>query len=122
MRTSQAIAAAGLRTFANIAGCWQLTLEQQARVLGFSHEAELQRLLGGAAPGLTDEQAERLSLVFGIWQALETLLPDAKAADGWIWRANAAPIFGGHPAARLLTSGRLDDLRALHAYVMSETN
>ena len=47
---------------------------------------------------LSRDTLERISYILGIWKALQILLPDPAAADAWIRKPNAAPLFSGKPA------------------------
>jgi hypothetical protein len=60
---------------------------------------------------------ERISYVLGIYKALQVLLPDAAAADGWVRRPNAAPPFGGRSALERMLSGNVADLFLVRQYL-----
>ena len=66
---------------------------------------------------LRPDTFERLSYVFGIYKALHLLFPDATSADGWIHRANDAPLFAGRPAIERMGSGRVVDLARVREYL-----
>jgi len=74
--------------------------------LSFSNLAPLDRHL-----------LERLSHLFGIYSALHILFPVAARADGWIRKANAAPLFGGHPALERMLGGQVADLYVVRQYL-----
>lgn len=112
--------AAGVRTFSRIGDCWQLKREQRARLLGLADGVEFDHVLAAPERYCTDERLQRMSLVFGIWKALGTLLPDQRQADTWLSRSNTTAPFGGRPAQDLMTTGRIEDLRAVHQYLMSK--
>jgi len=43
--------------------------------------------------------------------------PVAARADGWIRKANAAPLFGGHPALERMLGGQVADLYVVRQYL-----
>jgi hypothetical protein len=115
---SSDLSAAGLRAFFNIARDWELSAEEQITLLGSPGRSTFFKWK--AAPQsarLGRDTLERLSLILGIYKALQILLPDPKAADTWIRRPNAAPPFGGHPAIDRLLAGNISDLVAVRQYL-----
>mgnify|MGYP003529891926 CR=1 FL=1 len=103
------LAAAGLRAFARIAEQWGLAIDEQRRLLGepprstfFAWRKSPQHA------ALTRDTLERLSLLLGIYKALQVLLPDADAADAWVRKPNSA--FGGSSALALMLGGNVGDL------------
>ncbi len=108
---------AGLRTFFRIADRWKLTDYEQARILGLNVIPELDTLRSGGAPQLQAATLERLSYVFGIYQAINTLLPIPARADNWIRAANSAAIFGGRAPIDRMAGGSVTDLQAVRHYL-----
>ena len=45
------------------------------------------------------------------------LLPDNRAADEWVRRANEAPLFGGRSALDRMLSGNVADLYTVRQYL-----
>lgn len=110
--------AAGLRAFERIAAAWQLSIDEQLRLLGqpprstfFAWRKHPERA------SLSRDTLERLSYLLGIWKSLEILLPDAAAADAWVRRPNAAPAFGGRSALERMLAGNVSDLHAVRVYL-----
>ena len=66
---------------------------------------------------LTRDTLERLSYVLGIYKALQVLLPSPEAADAWVRKPNAAPLFGGKPALARMLSGNVADLYVVRQYL-----
>jgi Protein of unknown function (DUF2384) len=106
---SSQMAAAGLRAFARMADHWALSIDEQRRLLGepprstfFAWRKSPQHA------ALTRDTLERLSLLIGIYKALQILLPEAQAADAWIKKPNSA--FGGSSALALMLGGNVGDL------------
>jgi hypothetical protein len=58
--------------------------------------------------------------VFGIYKALQILLPDAAAADAWVRKANDAQGFGGRSALAKMLSGNVADLYEVRRYLDAE--
>ncbi len=111
---------AALRTYFNIARAWALNEAQTMRLLGFDEHSRSTYFKWKKAPDsarLSRDKLERLSYVFGIYQALQVLLPDPAAADGWLRRPNTAAPFGGRPALDRLLSGQVADLFIVREYL-----
>lgn len=109
--------AAALRTFFNIANAWRLPAGVQMAVLGLRSRATFSRWKENEAVALSPDTIERLSYIFGIYKALQVLLPDSKAADEWIHKPNEAPVFGGRPAIERLAAGHVADLYQVRQYL-----
>lgn len=118
--TSRQMAAAGLRAFARIAQAWQLSVDEQLVLLGqpgrstyFAWRKQPEQA------SLSRDTLERLSNLLGIWKGLQILLPDEAAADAWVRKPNAAPIFGGRSALQHMLGGNLSDLNLVRRYLDS---
>ena len=112
------MSAAGLRAFFRIASAWDLSADEQIVLLGkpgrstfFKWKAEPQ------TARLNHDTLERLSLLLGIYKALQILLPQPSAADSWIKRPNSAPPFGGRRALDRMLAGNISDLVAVRQYL-----
>jgi hypothetical protein len=112
------MSAAGLRTFQRIAEAWQLTVDEQLRLLGqpprstfFAWRKQPERA------SLSRDTLERLSNLLGIYKSLQLLLPDPKAADAWVRQPNAAPLFGGGTALQRMLGGNVSDLNLVRRYL-----
>lgn len=112
------MAAAGLRAFTRLAEAWQLTVDEQIRLLGeparstfFAWRKHPERA------SLPRDTLERLSNLLGIWKSLQILLPDPAAADAWVRRPNAAPPFGGRSALDRMLAGNVSDLHLVRRYL-----
>ena len=107
--SSAAMAAAGLRAFARISADWGLSTDEQRRLLGEPPRSTF--FAWRRAPDkavLSRDTLERLSLLLGIYKALQILLPDAVAADAWVKKPNSA--FGGSSALAVMLGGNVGDL------------
>ncbi|MFN5049475.1 antitoxin Xre/MbcA/ParS toxin-binding domain-containing protein [Roseateles sp.] len=114
---SPAAAAAGLRTFFNIAQAWGLSNEEQQRLLGCGRTTFFDWKAGRIRRGLDGATLERLSHLFGTYAALQILLPLPERANAWIRRANSAPLFGGGTALERMLGGQVSDLYAVRQYL-----
>ena len=112
------MSAAGLRAFFNIARDWDLSAEEQIVLLGSPGRSTYFKWKAAPATArLGRDTLERLSLLLGIYKALQILLPQASAADTWIKRPNSAPPFGGRRALDRMLAGNISDLVAVRQYL-----
>ena len=104
-----------LRSFFRIAALWGLTVDEQITLLGAPARSTYfkWRQTQGAGARLPRDTIERISYILGIYKALQILLPDPAAADGWVRRPNQAAPFGGEPALARMLSGNVADLFAV---------
>ncbi|QPF74245.1 DUF2384 domain-containing protein [Roseateles sp. DAIF2] len=110
-------AAAALRTFFNIAKAWELSNEEQQRLLGCGRTTFFDWKAGRIKRGLDGATLERLSHLFGIYAALQILLPIPERANAWMRRPNSAPLFGGGTALERLLGGQVSDLFVVRQYL-----
>ena len=62
-------------------------------------------------PGtLSFDTLTRLSLVLGIYKALQLLYPEPALADAWVRLPNSNEIFGGKPPLALMVDDGIDGL------------
>jgi hypothetical protein len=112
------MSAAGLRAFFKIADAWALSTEEQIVLLGVPGRSTFFKWKQSPETArLGRDTLERLSLILGIFKALQILLPEPAAADTWIKRANSAPPFGGRPALDRMLAGNVSDLVAVRQYL-----
>jgi len=110
----------GLRAFANIAEAWGLTVVEQLQLLGIASRSTFFKWRRETSPRLPRDTLERLSYLLGIYKSLQILLPDPKAADEWVRKPNAAPLFGGKSALERMLSGQVADLYVVREYLDAE--
>jgi uncharacterized protein (DUF2384 family) len=106
-----------LRTFFNIAETWKLAPREAMTLLGLRSRSTYHVWKEGKSGPLARDTLERISYVLGIYKALQMLLPSDEAADAWIRKPNAAPIFGGRSALDRLLSGNVADLYEVRRYL-----
>ena len=114
------VAGAALRTFFRIAEAWGLTTEEQMILLGSPSRSTFFAWKKKGVDRLPRDVLERLSYIFGIWKALQILLPDPAAADAWVRQPNTAPLFGGKSALSRMLSGNVADLYVVRQYLEAE--
>jgi Antitoxin Xre-like helix-turn-helix domain/Antitoxin Xre/MbcA/ParS C-terminal toxin-binding domain len=110
-----------LRTFFNIAQHWQLSSNQMQILLGLSVESTFYNWKKKPEQAiLSNDLLERLSYIFGIYKALQILLPDPNIADNWLSLPNSHPLFNGSKPIERLLSGKIADLYVVRQYLDSE--
>jgi len=118
MADHRAVAGAALRTFFNIAGAWSLSTEQAMTLLGLTSKSTFFKWKADPEGArLSRDVIERLSYIFGIYKALQTLLPKAESADAWVHRPNTAMPFQGSSALDRMLSGNVADLYVVRQYL-----
>ncbi len=111
-----------LRGFFNIAKAWGLSDEEQMITLGVEARETFKEWKRGQVPRLPYNTIERISHVFGIFKAINILLPVPEQADAWIGKPNSAPLFDGGSALDLMLGGQISDLQIVRAYLDAERN
>ena len=106
-----------LRTYFGIAEAWKLAPREAMTLLGLTSRSTFHVWKSGKSGALPRDTLERLSYVLGIYKALQMLLPSDEAADAWIRKPNAAPLFGGASALERLMSGNVADLYEVRRYL-----
>jgi transcriptional regulator with XRE-family HTH domain len=112
-------AQAALRTFWRLAQAWKLTTGEQLVLLGVSRSTLYQWRQGKVGP-LDAHVLERLSYLFGIYGALQILLPVPERANEWIRKPNTAPFLGGTSALQRMLGGQVADLFVVRQYLDAE--
>jgi hypothetical protein len=113
-------AAKVLPVFFRISDAWGLSSGEQQTLLGVGKSTLAVWRAGGVKTGLDRTVLERLSYIFGIYSALQILLPIPERADAWVRRENSAPLFGGTSALKRMLGGQVADLYAVHAYLNAQ--
>ena len=112
-----AASAAALRTFFRIAKAWGLSASEEQRLLGVQRSTVYAWRSGDFPARLDAGTLERLSHVFGIYSALQVLLPIPERAHAWLHRDNSAPLFGGKSALDRMLAGQVSDLYVVRQYL-----
>lgn len=111
-----AAAAAALRTFWRLAEVWKLTIPEQITLLGIARTT-LYQWKQGRVGALDRHVLERLSYLFGIFSALQILLPVPDRASEWLRKPNRAPLFGEGSALSRMLGGQVADLYVVRHYL-----
>lgn len=106
-----------LRTFFRIADAWRLSSDEARTLLGSPPRSTYFVWKRTGQGQLARDTLERVSYILGIYKALQILLPDIAAADTWVRKPNAAPLFGGKPALQRMLSGNVADLYVVRQYL-----
>ena len=114
-----AAAEAALRTFWRLAEAWKLTTTEQITLLGVARTTLYQWKQGKVGP-LDRHVLERLSYLFGIFAALQILLPVPARANEWIRKPNTAPFLAGNSALERMLGGQVADLFVVRQYLDAE--
>lgn len=118
LNTPQA-AEAALRTFWRLAEAWKLNTSEQMALLGVARTTLYQWKQGKVGP-LDKHVLERLSYLFGIYSALQILLPVPERANEWLRKPNTAPFLGGRSALDRMLGGQVADLFVVRQYLDAE--
>ncbi len=112
------VANAALQAFFNLAERWGLSAKEERVLLGSPPESTFFKWKAEqAARRLSRDVLERISYLLGIYKALRLLLPSARAADEWLRKPNAAPLFNGQSALGRMLGGSLVDLADVRRYL-----
>jgi hypothetical protein len=114
------VSAAAFKTFENIVGAWELSQTEAMTLLGYDEKTRSTYFKWKRDPEsvkLSKEKLERLSYIFGIYKALQILLPNTASADEWVKKPNSAPLFNGHSALSRMLSGHVADLYVVRRYL-----
>ncbi len=104
------LSAPALRTFFRIAHAWTLSTTEERALLGWPPTSTFHKYKSGDPGVLSFDTLTRISLVLGIYKALQLLYPEAAFADRWVRMPNANPLFGGHPPVAFIAENGLDGL------------
>ncbi len=105
-----------LRAFFAIADRWKLDPEQQRGLLGWPAKSTMYAWKSAPDVTLSYDTLVRLSLLLGIFKALNVLYPDQGFADGWVKMPNRNDVFGSRAPIDFMTqsgTGALYDVRRL---------
>lgn len=111
------LAGPALRAFFNIARKWDLSADQERRLLGSPGRSTYFRWKKDHAGAVPHDVIERISYILGIYKALHILFPDEVQADGWVKRPNDGPLFGGRSALERMLGGQVADLYVVRQYL-----
>lgn len=117
-RDPKRTASAALQAFFNLSERLGLSVAEERRLLGSPPESTFYKWKAEKTAGrLSRDALERISYLLGIYKDLNILLPSLRAADEWIRKPNAAPIFHGQSALERMLAGSLVDLADVRRYL-----
>lgn len=94
-----------IRAFFRLTSHWKLRDEDARGLIGGISNGSFYQLKRGAAKTLDQDKLTRVSLLVGIFKALN-ILYSTRLADAWVQLPNSNPIFGGQtPLAYVLKGG-----------------
>lgn len=112
------LANAALQAFFNLSQHWQLSVNEERVLLGSPPESTFYKWKAEKkAARLSRDTLERISFLLGIYKALNILLPSVRAADEWIRKTNAAPLFNNQSALQRMLAGSIVDLADVRRYL-----
>lgn len=110
--TRARLTAGALRGFLNLAARWQLRDVDARALLGGVSNGSYYELKRGAARTLDADTLTRISLLVGIFTALNVLYSE-RLADAWVSLPNRNPLFGGDTPLRYMIRGGLPAIQTV---------
>jgi hypothetical protein len=103
-----------METFTSLADAWNISTDEQIKLLGSPGRSTFFKWKkeGGAIPR---DAMERISHLFGIYKALQILIPDAVSADEWIKKENK--YFRNQSALDVMLGGDVVDIYRVRQYL-----
>lgn len=114
------LAGPALKAFFKIAQASSMTEEEQTGTFNITSVATLQRWFRQDTDGFQRDAIQRISLVRGIYKAINLLPTNRALADRWVRAANSDPLFSGRCAMALIASDKLDELYSVRRYLDAE--
>ncbi|MEX0317101.1 MAG: antitoxin Xre/MbcA/ParS toxin-binding domain-containing protein [Ruegeria sp.] len=105
---------AAMEAFSNLADLWELTTDDQIRLLGSPGRSTFfkWKKSGGNLP---QDTVERISHLISIYKALQILIPDDAQADAWIRRPNK--YFKDRTALDVMLDGQFYSIYQVRQYL-----
>lgn len=105
-----------IKLFMNIAEHeWRLSEKEMRVLLGEPARSTFYNWRNGKVSSLSRDTLDRISLVSGIYKALQLLFPQPEQANAWIKKPNSA--FAGSSALDVMLAGGLVDLARVRRYL-----
>jgi uncharacterized protein (DUF2384 family) len=95
---------AAIEGLLRIASHWKLRDEDSRGLIGGMSNGSFYELKNGSPKTLEEDQLTRISLLIGIYKALNILYSE-KLADAWIALPNTNPMFGGRAPLDYMKTG-----------------
>ncbi|MDA8975090.1 MbcA/ParS/Xre antitoxin family protein [Akkermansiaceae bacterium] len=106
-----------LKGFFAIAERWGLSGADQMTLLGGLPRSTFHAYRKLPKVGLSRDLIERISLVMGIYKALQISLADSERVERWIHHPITAALFSGQSALERMTAGSITDLAVVRDYL-----
>ena len=110
--TRKRLSVAAIEAFLDISGKWGLGSRDARLLLGGISSGRYYALKKNRRGLLTQDELTRVSLLIGIFQALNTLFSE-KLANQWISRPNSNPMFKNQPPLVSLMQGGMPGMLAV---------
>jgi hypothetical protein len=104
------LSAPARRGFFAVARAWQLSVAEERALLGWPPSSTFHKYKAGDGGVLSFDTLTRISLVLGIYKALQVLYPEPAFADRWMRMPNANPMFAGRAPVGFVADAGLDGL------------
>jgi len=112
------VASAALQAFFNLSAHWKLSVAEERTLLGSPPESTFYKWKAEkSAARMSRDALERISYLLGIYKDLNILLPSPRAADEWLRKPNAAPVFNNQSALERMLAGSIVDLADVRRYL-----
>ena len=111
------MARVGLKAFIRMADHWELSVDEQRRLLGGLPKTTYYGLLKGTVRSVNRDTLERLSLLVGIWANLEILIPHPEASVAWMKRPHLDHRFDGRSPLDWMLQGTVAALVDVRRYL-----
>lgn len=98
-----------IAAFFRLAHAWGLRDEAARQLLGGVSNGVFYQLKRGSRKTLDQDRLTRVSLLLGIFKALN-ILYSRKLADAWVTRPNSNPMFAGEPPLVYMVRGGMPAL------------
>ena len=115
--TRRCLSAPSFGAFRKLCDSLRLAVDEQCTLLGALPRRTYHRWIAAGAGELGRDQLERISLVLGIFKALQILFPVAERRDAWLRAANADSPFGGRAPLAYMLQGSLQHLYETRRYL-----
>lgn len=94
--TRERLSPTAIKLLFRVAKAWELKDEQARALLGGMSNGTFYKLKGNQIKALDQDALTRVSLLVGIFKALNILFSE-RLADRWMTLPNTNPMFGGEP-------------------------
>jgi uncharacterized protein (DUF2384 family) len=110
-----------IRAFRDIAAHWGLAPLEQRILLGIVPQSTYTKYMREPKSAtLSYDTLQRISHLYGIFKAINVLLPDERLADAWIAQPNDHPLFKGASPKDVMLDGTLESIAAVRTYLDAE--